>query len=78
MAKHVTQLKTKICFKNFIKNITELTNISEADAISELVKSNPQKRLIKPIEIAEVVSWLCGKHSDSINGQNIPVSGGEI
>ena len=61
-----------------IKNITELTNISEADAISELVKSNPQKRLIKPVEIAEVVSWLCGKHSDSINGQNIPVSGGEI
>ena len=47
-------------------------------SISELVKSNPQKRLIKPIEIAEVVSWLCGKHSDSINGQNIPVSGGEI
>ncbi len=61
-----------------IKNITELTNISEADAISELVKSNPQKRLIKPVEIAEVVSWLCGKHSDAINGQNIPVSGGEI
>lgn len=61
-----------------IKNITELTNISEADAINELVKSNPQKRLIKPIEIAEVVSWLCDKNSDSINGQSIPVSGGEI
>ena len=61
-----------------IKNITELTNISEEDAISELVKSNPQKRLIKPIEIAEVVSWLCDKNSDSINGQSIPVSGGEI
>jgi NAD(P)-dependent dehydrogenase (short-subunit alcohol dehydrogenase family) len=61
-----------------IKNITELTNISEEEAISELVKSNPQKRLIKPIEIAEVVSWLCDKNSDSINGQSIPVSGGEI
>ena len=61
-----------------IKNITEITNISEEDAISELVKSNPQKRLIKPIEIAEVVSWLCGQNSDSINGQNIPISGGEI
>ena len=61
-----------------IKNITKLTNKSEEEAISELVKSNPQKRLIKPIEVAEVVSWLCDQNSDSINGQNIPISGGEI
>ena len=54
------------------------TNKSEEEAISELVKSNPQKRLIKPIEVAEVVSWLCDQNSDSINGQNIPISGGEI
>ena len=61
-----------------IKNITELTNISKEEAIGELVKLNPQKRLIKPIEVAKVVSWLCNENSSSINGQNIPISGGEI
>jgi len=61
-----------------IKNITALTNISKEEAISQLVKLNPQKRLIKPIEVAKVVAWLCDKNSGSINGQSIPVSGGEI
>ncbi len=61
-----------------IKNITELTHISKEEAIEELVKLNPQKRLIKPIEVAKVVSWLCNKNSSSINGQNIPIAGGEI
>jgi 3-hydroxybutyrate dehydrogenase len=61
-----------------IKNITELTKISKEEAINELVKSNPLKRLIQPEEVAEVVAWLCDKNSGSINGQNIPVSGGEI
>ena len=61
-----------------IKNITELTNISKEEAIDELVKLNPQKRLIKPIEVAKVVSWLCNENSSSINGQNIPIAGGEI
>jgi len=61
-----------------IKNITELTNISKEEAIKELVKLNPQKRLIKPMEVAKVVSWICNENSSSINGQNIPIAGGEI
>ena len=61
-----------------IKNITELTNISKEEAIKELVKLNPQKRLIKPMEVAKVVLWLCNENSSSINGQNIPIAGGEI
>ena len=61
-----------------IKNITELTNISKEEAIKELVKLNPQKRLIKPMEVAKVVSWICNENSSSINGQNIQIAGGEI
>ena len=61
-----------------IKNITQLTNISKEEAVKELVKLNPQKRLIKPMEVAKVVSWICNENSSSINGQNIPIAGGEI
>ena len=61
-----------------IKNITKLTNLSAEDAIKELVASNPQGKLIKPSEVAETVSWLCKDSSNSINGQSISISGGEI
>ena len=61
-----------------IKNITKLTNLNNEEAIQELISSNPQRRLIKPIEIAETVSWLCNDSSSSINGQNISISGGEV
>ena len=37
-----------------------------------------EKRLIKPMEVAKVVSWICNENSSSINGQNIPIAGGEI
>ena len=61
-----------------VKNITKLTGLSNDEAIQKIISSNPQKRLIKPTEIAETVSWLCNDTSSSINGQNISLSGGEI
>ena len=51
---------------------------TEEEALKQLVKSNPQKRLIQPIEIAETIDWLCNNYSNSINGQSISISGGEI
>jgi NAD(P)-dependent dehydrogenase (short-subunit alcohol dehydrogenase family) len=61
-----------------IENITKLTNLSAEEAIEELVSSNPQGKLIQPLEIADTVSWLCNDSSNSINGQSISISGGEI
>ena len=47
-------------------------------ALAELVKHNPQSRLIQPAEIAEAVVWLCRPESASVTGQSIAVAGGEV
>jgi len=61
-----------------LDTIVESTGMSREQALAELVKSNPQGRLIQPQEVAETVVWLCGEHSGSITGQAIAVAGGEI
>lgn len=61
-----------------IENIVTLTGRSESDALAELVKNNPQKRLIQPGEIAESVHWLCQPAAASITGQAISIAGGEV
>ena len=61
-----------------VANITAKTGRSDAEALAELVKQNPQKRLILPEEVADTVLWLCQDSSRSINGQAIAVAGGEI
>ena len=61
-----------------IANITNKTGRTADEALAELVKHNPQNRLIAPAEVADTVMWLCGKNSRSINGQAIAVAGGEI
>ena len=61
-----------------IANIAKVTGRSEAETLAEFVEHNPQKRLVKPDEVADTVLWLCGKNSRSINGQAIAVAGGEI
>lgn len=61
-----------------VANITSKTGRSEKEALAELVKHNPQKRLITPAEVADAVLWLCQNTSCSITGQAIVVAGGEI
>jgi NAD(P)-dependent dehydrogenase (short-subunit alcohol dehydrogenase family) len=61
-----------------IETIMHKTGKSREEAVTALAASNPQKRLIQPNEVAQTVSWLCGPHSDSITGQAISISGGEI
>lgn len=61
-----------------VANITGKTGRSEAEALAELTKHNPQQRLIAPEEVADTVLWLCQDSSRSINGQAIAVAGGEI
>jgi NAD(P)-dependent dehydrogenase (short-subunit alcohol dehydrogenase family) len=61
-----------------IANIQAKTGRTEAEALAAIVAHNPQKRLIKPEEVANAVLWLCLPGSESITGQTISVSGGEV
>lgn len=61
-----------------LDKIVESTGMQRQQALAELVKNNPQGRLIQPKEIAEAVLWLCHPNSASVTGQAISVAGGEI
>ena len=58
--------------------ISAKTGRSEDEVVHEMIRTNPQGRLIRPEEVAETVAWLCGPETDSVTGQAIPVAGGEI
>jgi NAD(P)-dependent dehydrogenase (short-subunit alcohol dehydrogenase family) len=61
-----------------IAGIAKATGRSEADARDALVRRNPQRRLLAPDEVAATVAWLCLPESQSITGQAISLSGGEV
>ncbi len=61
-----------------IERIVAKTGMSAAQADAELVKDNPQGRLVKPQEVADAVLWLCGPGAAAITGQAIAVAGGEV
>lgn len=63
--------------RDTLANIQAKTGRSAAEAEAELVKHNPQGRLIQPREVANAVLWLCQPGSESITGQAISVAGGE-
>jgi NAD(P)-dependent dehydrogenase (short-subunit alcohol dehydrogenase family) len=61
-----------------IANIVAKTGRRAADAEMELVRKNPQGRLIRPDEVAATVLWLCAPGSEAITGQAIALAGGEV
>lgn len=61
-----------------VKNIVNKTGRSEEEALAELTRDNPQRRLIKPSEVADAVVWLCRPEAASVTGQAIVVAGGEV
>ena len=61
-----------------IANIVARTGRSATDAEMELVRKNPQGRLIRPEEVAATVLWLCLPGSEAITGQTIAIAGGEV
>ncbi|WP_353144814.1 SDR family NAD(P)-dependent oxidoreductase [Acinetobacter pragensis] len=61
-----------------IAQIMQKTGRSEEEALAHFVQSNPQKRLIRPEEVAHTVLWLASPDAASINGQAIAVAGGEV
>jgi len=61
-----------------VANITQKTGMTPEQAKARLAERNPQGRLVQPEEVAGAVGWLCDPASASINGQAIPVDGGEV
>jgi 3-hydroxybutyrate dehydrogenase len=61
-----------------IETIMGKTGRSREEALRDLVRNNPQKRLVQPEEVADAVLWLCGDAASSVTGQAIAVAGGEI
>lgn len=61
-----------------IETIMAKTGKSRAEAEAELVKHNPQGRLIEPDEVGATVAWLARPEARSVTGQAIVISGGEV
>lgn len=61
-----------------IDNIVQKTGRTREQAAASLVASNPQGRLIQPVEVADAVVWLCGENAGSVTGQSIVIAGGEL
>jgi NAD(P)-dependent dehydrogenase (short-subunit alcohol dehydrogenase family) len=61
-----------------VENITALTPRTAEQTRELLAGTNPQHRFVQPAEVAHAVAWLCAPGSESITGQSISVSGGEV
>lgn len=61
-----------------LANITAKTGRGRDQAAATLQKNNPQGRFVTPQEVADTVLWLCTPGAQSINGQAISISGGEV
>ncbi|MFN0314006.1 MAG: SDR family NAD(P)-dependent oxidoreductase [Burkholderiales bacterium] len=61
-----------------VATIRSKTGRSEEEARAAVTASNPQGRLVQPEEVANAVMWLCLPGSESVTGQALSVSGGEV
>jgi len=61
-----------------VANIVAKTGRDADAARAELASGNPQQRLVTPAQVANSVLWLVSPGSESITGQAISVSGGEV
>ena len=61
-----------------VDNIARKTGRNAEQALQAVVAANPQQRLVRPEEVANAVLWLCLPGSESVTGQGISVSGGEV
>src|SRR3984957_11377770 len=64
--------------RDAISTISSQTGRSAEEARAALVRTNPQRRLIQPQEIAQAALWLCGPHTAGITGQCLTIAGGEV
>ena len=64
--------------RDAVSTIMNKTGRTAAEARAALVRTNPQRRLIQPQEIAQAALWLCGPSTSSITGQCLTIAGGEV
>jgi NAD(P)-dependent dehydrogenase (short-subunit alcohol dehydrogenase family) len=64
--------------KEAVAYIVTKTGRAAEQALAEVTSRNPQKRLVRPEEVANTVAWLCLPGSEAITGQAIAVAGGEL
>jgi NAD(P)-dependent dehydrogenase (short-subunit alcohol dehydrogenase family) len=60
-----------------VRNIVGKTGQSREEARRALAAFSPQKRLMTPEEVAALVAYLVGANARGINGQALPIDGGE-
>ncbi|WP_099247770.1 SDR family NAD(P)-dependent oxidoreductase [Pelagimonas phthalicica] len=70
-------VETDIITRN-VTSIMQRTGLDADKARALMVDLNPHGRLITTEEVAEAALWLCGPNSDSVNGQDIRIAGGEV
>lgn len=68
---------TEIITRN-TESISQRTGLDHEKARAIMVNTNRHKRLIAPEEIAAAALWLVGPGSQSVNGQAIEISGGQM
>jgi NAD(P)-dependent dehydrogenase (short-subunit alcohol dehydrogenase family) len=61
-----------------IANIVTKTGKTRSEALAALTSRNPQRRLIRPEEVANAALWLCLPGAEAITGQAVAVAGGEL
>lgn len=61
-----------------VTSIAERAQISQDDALKMMTESNRHGRLIAPEEVSAAAMWLVGPGSESINGQAIQITGGQM
>lgn len=68
---------TPIVERNVIA-IAERAGVSRDEALQIMVGANRHDRLIAPEEVAAALLWLVRPGSESINGQVVPIAGGQV
>lgn len=58
--------------------IKDRTGVSAEEAQAMMVKLNRHKRLITPEEVAAAALWLCDPLSESTNGTEVRIAGGQL
>jgi NAD(P)-dependent dehydrogenase (short-subunit alcohol dehydrogenase family) len=61
-----------------VQRIADKTGRSYDEAQASLVSMSPQRRMVQPEEVAQLVAALCDDGAASIHGQAIPIDGGQV
>ena len=61
-----------------VQNIQEKTGRSREEAIHSLVKDVPMARMIEPLEVAALATFLASDHARGITGQGYNIDGGTV